>query len=143
MRLRLSIILVVAVCACATINYPQAIATQNDSSSVVAGDALPADDPTFAAFQPVVKGIKPPKATSAPDPKYPDLPEGAEPQGTVVMLIGVTARGHVDPVRVLHSDEPAFEKTAVDTVKKWRFRPAEKDGHPVPVQVTVEMKFQR
>ena len=59
------------------------------------------------------------------------------------MLIGITAKGHVEPVRVVHSDEPAFEKTAVDTVKKWRFRPAEKDGRPVPVQVTVEMKFQR
>jgi outer membrane biosynthesis protein TonB len=31
----------------------------------------------------------------------------------------------------------------VDTVKKWKFKPAEKNGQPVPVQVTVEMKFQR
>jgi TonB family protein len=122
--------------------WGQSGSPSKDSASMVA-PGIPADDPTFAAFLPVVKGIKPPKATSAPDPKYPDLPEGAEPQGTVVMLVGVTAKGHVDPVRVLHSDEPAFEKTAVDTVKKWRFRPAEKDGHPVPVQVTVEMKFQR
>jgi protein TonB len=122
--------------------WGQSGSPSKDSAAMVA-PGIPADDPTFAAFQPVVKGIKPPKATSAPDPKYPDLPEGAEPQGTVVMLIGVTAKGHVDPVRVLYSDEPAFEKTAVDTVKKWRFRPAEEDGHPVPVQVTVEMKFQR
>jgi len=28
-------------------------------------------------------------------------------------------------------------------VKKWKFKPAEKNGQPVPVQVTVEMKFQR
>jgi TonB family protein len=44
---------------------------------------------------------------------------------------------------VLRSDEAAFEKTAVETVKKWKFKPAQKDGHPVPVQVTVEMKFER
>lgn len=87
--------------------------------------------------------MKPPKATSAPDPKFPDLPADAEPRGTVVLLIGVSAKGHVEVVRVLRSDEAAFEKTAVATVKKWKFKPAEKDGRPVPVQVTVEMKFQR
>jgi protein TonB len=120
----------------------QSGSTSNDSSSVVAS-GTPAEDPAFAAFLPVTKGIKPPKAISAPDPKYPDIPADAEPQGTVVMLIGVSAKGHVEAVRVMHSDETAFEKTAVDTVKKWKFKPAQKDGHPVPVQVTVEMKFQR
>lgn len=59
------------------------------------------------------------------------------------MLVGVNAKGQVAAVRVLRSDEKAFEQSAVDTVKKWKFKPAEKNGHPVPVQVTVEMKFQR
>jgi TonB family protein len=49
----------------------------------------------------------------------------------------------VAAVRVLRSDEQAFETTAVATVKKWRFKPAQKDGRPIPVQITVEMKFQR
>ena len=87
--------------------------------------------------------MKPPKATFAPDPKFPDLPADADGQGTVVLLIGVTAKGRVEPVRVVRSDEPEFEKSAVATVKKWKFKPAEKDGHRVPVQITVEMKFQR
>jgi TonB family protein len=112
---------------------------QSDSSAT----AWAADDPAFASFQPVTKGIKPPKATSAPDPKFPDLPADAEPRGTVVMLIGVNTKGRVEPVHVLRSDQQAFETTAVATVKKWKFKPAEKDGHPIPVQITVEMKFQR
>lgn len=116
---------------------------QSDTSSMSTNAAVAADDPAFAGFQTVTGGMKPPKAISAPDPKYPDLPEDAEPRGTVVMLIGVNAKGHVAAVHVLRSDEAAFEKTAVETVKKWKFKPAEKDGHPVPVQVTVEMKFQR
>jgi len=118
-------------------NNPQA-----DSSSTIATSPA-ADDPAFASFQPVTKGIKPPKATSAPDPKFPSLPADAEPRGTVVMLIGVNTKGHVAAVRVLRSDEQAFETTAVATVKKWRFKPAQKDGRPIPVQITVEMKFQR
>ena len=117
--------------------------TQPDSSSTISTSPAVSDDPVFASFQPVTKGIKPPKATSAPDPKFPDLPADAEPRGTVVMLIGVNAKGHVEAVRVLRSDEQAFETTAVATVKKWRFKPAQKDGRPIPVQITVEMKFQR
>ena len=116
--------------------------TQKDSAAVV--DAPTAtEDPAFAAFPPVTKDIKPPKAVSAPDPKYPDLPADAEPQGTVVLLIGINAKGHVEAVQVMRSDEAAFEKPAVETVKKWKFKPAQKSGHAVPVQVTVEMKFQR
>src|SRR5271155_2118558 len=118
--------------------------TQPDSSSTISTSAAAAsDDPAFASFQPVTKGIKPPKATSAPDPKFPDLPADAEPRGTVVMLIGVNAKGHVEPVRVLRSDQQAFETTAVATVKKWKFKPAEKDGRSIAVQITVEMRFQR
>jgi TonB family protein len=119
-------------------------APQPDSSSTIS--TLPTetvDDPTFTQFQRVTKGIKPPKATSAPDPKFPELPPDAERHGSVVMLIGVNAKGRVQAVRVLRSDEQAFEKSAVETVKKWKFKPAQKDGQPVPVQVTVEMKFQK
>jgi protein TonB len=116
---------------------------QQSDTSMSTNSAAAADDPAFAGFPPVTKGIKPPKAISAPDPKYPDLPQDAEPRGTVVLLVGVNAKGHVAAVRVLRSDEAIFEKTAVETVKKWKFKPAQQDGRPVPVQVTVEMKFQR
>lgn len=115
--------------------------TQSESSSISTAPTAPAIDAEFSSFLPVTPGIKPPKATSAPDPKYPALPADAEPRGTVVMLIGVNAKGKVEAVRVLRSDQAAFEKSAVNTVKKWKFKPAEKDGKPVPVQITVEMHF--
>ena len=102
-----------------------------------------ADDAVFSQYQRVTAGIKPPKAIHAPDPKYPKLPPDAEQHGTVVLLVGVSTTGHVEAVRVLRSDEPAFEGTAVATVKRWRFKPGEKNGQPIPVQVTVEMKFQK
>ena len=114
-----------------------------DGVSSVATPAEASEDAAFASFPRVTPGMKPPKATFAPDPKFPDLPADAEPRGTVVLLIGVNTKGRVEPVRVLRSDQLAFEKSAVMTVRKWKFKPAQKDGHPVPVQVTVEMKFQR
>jgi TonB family protein len=144
MRNLLWIALAASLCGPAGKGWAQTASTPPESSSTLSttpSDLL--DDQAFAQYQRVTKGIKPPKAVSAPDPKFPDLPDGAEQRGTVVMLIGVSPKGRVEVVRVVRSDEEAFDKTAITTVKKWKFKPAEKDGHPVPVQITVEMKFQK
>ena len=114
------------------------------SSTVSTGETLtiPGDD-SFAAYLRVTKGMTPPKATRAPDPAYPEIPSDAEPNGIVVMLVGINTKGHVEMVHVLRSSNAAFEASAVTTVRTWKFSPAKKDGMPVPVQVTVEMKFQK
>jgi TonB family protein len=101
------------------------------------------DDESFAAYQRVTKDMKPPKATRAPDPDYPVIPADAEPHGVVVMLVGINAKGRVELVHVLRASNDAFQQSAEATVKTWKFSPAKKDGKPVPVQVTVEMKFQK
>ena len=124
--------------------WAQAGNTRPESSSTLSTSPADfAEDQTFSQFQRITKDMKPPKATDAPDPKFPDLPPDAEQHGTVVMLVGINAKGRVDVVRVLRSDEHAFEASAVNTVKKWKFHPAEKNGQAVPVQVTVEMKFEK
>jgi periplasmic protein TonB len=118
-------------------------ARPESSSTLSTSSADFSEDRTFSQFQRITKDMKPPKATDSPDPKFPDLPPDAEQHGTVVMLVGINAKGRVEAVRVLRSDEHAFETSAVNTVKKWKFHPAEKNGQAVPVQVTVEMKFEK
>jgi protein TonB len=59
------------------------------------------------------------------------------------MLIGINTKGHVELVHVLRASNVSFEDSAVNTVKTWKFSPAKKDGKPVPVQITVEMHFQK
>ncbi len=126
-----------------TVSALTAFPQNKDTSSVstVAPDS--ADDETFSHFEKVTAGVKPPKATRAPDPKFPDLAPDADQRGLVVMLVGVNAKGHVEAVHVLRSTSQVFEASAVDTVKKWKFRPGEKNGQRIPVQVTVEMKFEK
>jgi TonB family protein len=134
----------ISLLVCSDHAWTQSGNSRSESSSILTTSPADfADDQPFAQYQRVSAGMKPPKATSAPDPKFPDLPSDAEPRGTVVMLVGVNAKGRVGAVRVLRSDEKVFEQSAVETVKKWKFKPAQQNGQPVPVQVTVEMKFQR
>ena len=110
--------------------------------STAAPDKMP-DDEAFAAYQRVTAGTKPPKPRSSPDPDYPQLPPYTEPNGLVDMLVGINTKGNVELVHVLRASNPAFESSAVATVKKWKFSPAKKDGKAVPVQITVEMKFRK
>ena len=129
------------------------LATQAAAQSAITADSsskmsttTPAngpDDEAFAAYQRVTSSMKPPKATHAPDPSYPDIPSDAEPRGVVVMLVGIDTKGHVGLVHVLRSSNDAFQNSAVSTVKTWKFSSAKKGGKPVPVQVTVEMNFQK
>jgi TonB family protein len=114
-----------------------------DSSSISTSTPSTIDDEAFTAYQRVTKEMKPPKATKSPDPDYPVIPADAEPRGVVVMLVGINAKGRVQLVHVLRASNDAFQNSAVSTVKTWKFSPARKDGRPVPVQVTVEMRFQK
>ncbi len=143
--LRLAAWIAICLAIVAFIPARLAVAQNNTSSSVSTSNAdAHIDDPAFASFLRVTPGIKPPQAVRAPDPTFPeDLPADAEDHGLVVMLIGISTKGHVEAVHVLRSDQPAFERAAVETVKKWRFKPAQQSGHPVPVQIEVEMRFRR
>jgi len=44
-------------------------------------------------------------------------------------------------VRVARSSGHELDEKAVETVKKWRFEPANKDGHPVAAEINVEVPF--
>jgi protein TonB len=142
MRIHRLIALAIALSAgtvSALAGHPQ----NKDTSSVSTAAPDFSDDETFSHFEKVTSGVRPPKATHAPDPKFPDLAPDADQRGLVVMLVGVNAKGHVEAVHVLRSTSQVFESSAVTTVKKWKFRPGEKNGQRIPVQVTVEMKFEK
>jgi len=144
MRILTVIALAIGLCSIG-VKAPAQNGSPEDKASASVSTTTPdiIDDETFSHFERVTKGIKPPRATHSPDPKFPDLPADAEQRGIVIMLVGVNAKGHVEAVHVLRSTAEIFETSAVDTVKKWKFKPAEKNGQPIPVQVTVEMKFER
>jgi TonB family protein len=62
--------------------------------------------------------------------------------GWVDLQFVVTANGQVAEV-VITGAEPAglFEQAAVDALKKWRYKPIQRDGQPVDQRARLRMKF--
>jgi TonB family protein len=62
--------------------------------------------------------------------------------GWVDMQFVVTPNGSVSDV-IITGAEPVglFEQAAVDAVKKWRYKPVERDGHAVDQRARLRMKF--
>ena len=144
MRVLLLIALAILTLIFASPAAAQSTGTASDSSEMSTSTPTTGpDDEAFAVYQRVTKDMKPPKATHAPDPDYPEIPADAEPKGVVVMLVGINTKGRVELVHVLRASNDAFQNSAVSTVKTWKFSPAKKDGKAVPVKVSVEMHFQK
>jgi len=84
-------------------------------------------------------GITPPKVVHQVSPEHPA--EGFRIAGTVLIGVVVSSRGEPRNVHVIKSLDKAVDQNAVDAVKQWRFEPAKKDGEPVAVRVSVEIRF--
>ncbi|MDH5491771.1 MAG: TonB family protein, partial [Myxococcales bacterium] len=74
--------------------------------------------------------------------RYPPaaLEEGRE--GTLQLLITVEADGGVGEVRVLSPLAPDLEAAAIEAVRRWRFRPAMREGRPIASRIRVPFVFE-
>ncbi|MGA8197199.1 MAG: TonB family protein [Acetobacteraceae bacterium] len=77
------------------------------------------------------------------EPVYPpDAVRRAE-QGAVILLIHVSPEGLASGVDVLESSGHAvLDRAARDAVAAWHFRPAVKDGQPIPFDMPMRVTFQ-
>jgi TonB family protein len=86
-------------------------------------------------------GVSAPRALFAPDPEYSDEARKAKFQGTVVLICVVGPDGRPHEIRVARSLGMGLDEKAMEAVRVWRFEPARKDGHPVAVEVSIEVNF--
>ena len=97
-----------------------------------AGAAGPAREPAAPAPQRVGPRLDASWSGNSPPP-YPAMARRLGDQGEVRLDIHVGADGSVLDVKLRKSSgSQLLDRTAIDTVKKWRFRPATVDGKPVP-----------
>ncbi len=87
------------------------------------------------------RGVTPPRPIYSPDPEFSEEARKAKYQGTCTLMIVVSADGHPINIRVVNSLGMGLDEKAIETVRTWRFEPGQKDGHPVNVEMAVEVDF--
>jgi protein TonB len=85
-------------------------------------------------------GMQPPRKLVHVDPVYPPIAQSARVEGTVILETVIGVDGRVTAVRVLRSI-PLLDQAAMDAVKRWSFTPTLLNGTPVPVAMTVTVRF--
>ena len=86
-------------------------------------------------------GTTPPRAVYSPDPEYSEDARKAKYQGTVILGLTVGVDGSPYDPCILQALGEGLDEKSLEAVKHWKFQPAMKDGHPVPVRLSVETDF--
>ncbi len=72
---------------------------------------------------------------------YPEVAKKAGVEGTVIVQFVVDEKGRVREPRVIQGAGAGLDEEALRVVRTLRFRPAKKDGKPVPVQIALPIQF--
>jgi protein TonB len=98
--------------------------------------------PPAPPLQPVRVGgrIQEPRKLKAVPPVYPDAAVASRIEGVVILECLISPQGRVTEVKVLRG-VPLLEEAAVDAVRQWVYTPTLMDGVPVPVLMTVTVRF--
>lgn len=77
-----------------------------------------------------------------PKPHYPAFARRLGHEGRVVIRVQVLSSGAVGTARIEHSSGyAALDEAALATIKRWRFRPAQRGGRSVDATVNVPISF--
>jgi TonB family protein len=85
--------------------------------------------------------ITPPQAIFDPDPEYSKEAREAKYQGTCIIGLIVEADGSPSHVTLISGLGKGLDEKALDAVRSWKFKPATKDGAPVPTQISIVVNF--
>jgi protein TonB len=130
-------------------NPPAAQASQTPAPATPGADQAA---PASHALQ-VGGGITPPTPIYQPEPAFTKEARKQHVSGVTTVSIVVDTQGNPVNVHIIKSiadtvDEKhraaalMLDQAAVDAVKKYKFKPAMKNGKPVAVYLNVEVKFQ-
>ncbi len=83
----------------------------------------------------------PPELTRKVEPIYPDLLRTNRVQGYVELEFTIEQDGTTGGIDVLSSSRYEFELPAIEAVRKWRFKPAIREGVAVAARVRQRLEF--
>jgi TonB family protein len=82
-----------------------------------------------------------PIQTISPEPGFPT--GSGNGSSFVALSLTVDMQGKPQDLRVSRSGGQGFDEAALAAVQKWRFKPGTCDGDPMPMEVAVEVDFNR
>jgi protein TonB len=85
--------------------------------------------------------VLPPQRLLAPSPPYTEDARKGRIQGIVILEAIIDAMGNVTNVKVLKGLPMGLSDTAVEAAGKWKFKPATRNGAPVPVFFNLTIRF--
>lgn len=100
----------------------------------------PADALVFLAGRTPMPGLVQAKLIGRVRPDYPQIAKQMRIEGDVQMMITVGTDGKVRAVHV-ERGAPQLMQAAVDAVSQWVYQPATLNGHNIPTQIPVSVKF--
>lgn len=87
------------------------------------------------------EGLEPPVPVRTVAPRFPEEMKRNGSSGLVTVSCLIDEKGNVTEPEVIKTSNAAFSQPAVDALKKWRFKPAKKDGTPVAIRVNIPVQF--
>jgi TonB family protein len=86
--------------------------------------------------------IVPPKVLEkTAEPQYTEEARAAKLEGKVALTIVVGTDQRAHDIKVTKSLDPGLDRSAIASIKTWRFQPGTKNGKPVPVRANIEVNF--
>jgi TonB family protein len=112
---------------------------------LVSGDAL-AIDPQGNQSELMSAPITPPSADLMelrnPKPPYPITSRENGEQGAVMLYACISDHGKVERLDLAQSSgHPALDRSALNTVRHWSFRPAQESGKAIPMCYRLPIRF--
>jgi len=92
-------------------------------------------------YTPGIGGVSNPTPIVSPEAEFSDEARRNKYQGVCMISILVDAHGYPENPRVVRSLGMGLDEKALEAVQRYRFKPAMKDGKPVPVTILVEVNF--
>jgi protein TonB len=86
-------------------------------------------------------GVTAPIPLNSVEAHYTKEARKARIQGNCYVSVVIDANGMPQNPKVIRSLDPGLDQNALDAVSKYRFKPAMKDGHPVPVMLTIQVSY--
>jgi TonB family protein len=103
--------------------------------------AIASPQATDAATVAAGEGVTPPVLISKFEPDYSEAARKLEVQGKVVLRAVIPPDGTPTDFKILSSLGFGLDEKAIDTIRRWRFKPGMKDGKAVATAAIVEVNF--